>query len=58
MNEIKKYLAIVFINGGERMWFLNAKNDKEVKKRLKDRYGKDVEILNILEYPKGGAKNE
>jgi len=54
MSEIKRYLAIVLINGEERMWFLDAKNNREVKKKLKDRYGKDVEIYNILECPKKG----
>ena len=54
MSEMKKYLAVVLINDEERMWFMNAQNDREVKKKLKDRYGKNVEILNILEYPKRG----
>jgi len=55
MNEIKRYLAVVLINDEERMWFLDAKNDSEVKNKLKDRYGENVEILNILElYTKKG----
>jgi len=49
MSEIKRYLAVVFVDGEDRMSFLYAKNIREIKNKLKDKYGENVVILNILE---------